>query len=144
MTETKKQDAVEKVAEKALSGTATFEQLRAKPRRVLHFDVHTTDEAGEELTLKMKFKALSSTEYDKLVEKNPPSAKDKQRGAVYNVDTFAPALIAAVSSEPKLTEEQAVEIYNAPEWSGGEITTLFMKALQVCNAGLDVPFNERG
>lgn len=133
---------VEQVAAKA-TGIATFEQLKAKPRRVSKFDVHTLDDEGVEIALTMKYKALSSKEYDKLIEAHPPTSREKAKGAVYNVDTFAPALIAAVSAEPKLSEEQAAELYNSPEWSGGEVQTLFVEALKVCNAGLNVPFNER-
>ena len=126
-----------------LSGVATFDQLRAKPRRVLKFDVNTVDEDGEDISLSMKYRALSSKEYDKLLEKHPPSTREKAKGATYTVDTFAPALISAVSAEPQLTVEQATELYNSDEWSGGEISTLFVNALRICNAGLDVPFNGR-
>lgn len=132
---------VEAVAAKA--ATATFDQLIRKPRRTLSFTLTTVDEDGNDLLLQMKYRAVSSKEYDELVAANPPSAKEKASGAVYNVDTFAPALIAAVSAEPKISLEQATELYRSPEWSGGEIGTLFFNAQRVCNSGLDVPFNAR-
>lgn len=135
---------VDEVAAKGVTTqVATFAALRAKPRRVLTFPITTTDAEGDELVLTVKYKALSSKEYDDLVAAHPPSAKEKQAGAVYNVDGFAPALISAVSSEPKLTLEQATEIYKSPDWSGGEVGTLFFNAQRVCNSGLDVPFNAR-
>ena len=140
---TTEETKVEEVAAKAVSGAATFDRLIKKPRRSLSFNVATLDEDGEELLLSMKYLALSSKEYDDLVAANPPTAKEKQAGAVYNVDTFAPALISKVSSEPKLSIEQATELYKSPDWSGGEIMTLFFNAQRVCNAGLDVPFNAR-
>jgi hypothetical protein len=142
-TSTSSETTVEKVAEKAIAGTATFDQLIKKPRRTLSFTVTTLDEDGEEQLLKMKYRALPSKEYDDLISEHPPTTKEKQAGAVYNVDTFAPALISAVSVEPRLSVEQATELYKSPQWSGGEIATLFFNAQRVCNAGLDVPFNAR-
>lgn len=145
MTEHEHTEDVEKVADKAIKdgGTATFDQLMKKPRRTLGFTVYSVDEEGEEIALQLKYKALSSKEYDTLQGEHPPSAKEKREGAIYNVDTFAPALIAAVSQAPKLTIEQATELYKSPDWSGGEVTTMFLNALRVCNAGLDVPFSAR-
>lgn len=134
---------VEKVAAKALSsgGVATFEQLRAKPRRVSTFTITMPAEDGESTKLTMKYQAITSKAYDALVAECPPSTKEKQLGAQYDADAFAPALISAVSYQPPLTLEQAEELYTSPSWSGGEISTLFIEALRVCNAGLDVPFN---
>jgi hypothetical protein len=137
-------DAVTEVAAKAAKAApATFDQLIRKPRRTMAFNVYVTDEDGADQALAIKFKALSSKEYDDLVAAHPPTQKEKQQGAVYNVDTFAPALISAVSYEPALTLEQATELYRSPDWSGGEVGDLFMRAARVCNSGLDVPFNAR-
>ena len=136
---------LEKVAAKALaSSDATFAALMEKPRRSLKFDVTTEDSEGEEVVLKMKYLAISSKAYDDLVAEHPPTAKEKTAGAVYNVETLAPALISAVSAIPKLDVEQATAVYKNPSWSGGEVGNLFMNAVRVCNSGLDVPFNARG
>lgn len=132
---------VEEVAAKATS--ATFAQLIRKPKRTLVFPITTVDEDGSEVTLNLKFQAISSKEYDDLIAANPPTSKQRQNGNAYNVDTFAPALIAAVSLEPKMTVEQAKEIYFSPEWATGEVGELFVSALRVCSSGLDVPFNAR-
>jgi hypothetical protein len=139
------QAVVEKVASEALNGAAvaTFAALRAKPRRTVTFPVNTMDEEGNEVVVLMKYRALPSKAYDEMIEAHPPTSEQKKAGQVYNVDTFAPALISAVSLEPALSVEEARTIYTSPDWSGGELTTLFIKALQVCNAGLDVPFNAR-
>lgn len=122
---------------------ATFDQLRAKPRRKLTFPVHTVDEDGEEVILQMTYKALTNREYDDLVEQYPPTPKEKNLGAQYNILTFSPALVAAVSFEPRLNLEQAKEIFSSDTWSGGELATLFINAQRVCNSGLDVPFIAR-
>jgi hypothetical protein len=138
-------DVVEKVASEALNGVpvATFAALRAKPRRMMSFPVSTLDEDGNETALIVKYRAVPSKEYDDLQAAHPPTPEQKKQGHTYNVDTFAPALISACSFEPRMSYEQAREIYTSPDWSGGELGTLFIKALQVCNSGLDVPFNAR-
>lgn len=144
-TRATKVDKVTEVAERAIKngGEATFDQLMKKPRRTLAFTVYSVDEDGEEIALNLKFQALSSKEYDTLQSEHPPSAKEKRDGAIYNIDTFAPALISKVAVIPKLTEEQASTLYHSQEWSGGEVATMFLNALRVCNAGLDVPFSAR-
>lgn len=140
-TEESSTTTVEEVAAKAT--TATFAQLIKKPKRTLSFPVTTADEDGNEITLQVKFQAISSKAYDDLIAANPPTSKQRQAGAAYNVDTFAPALIAAVSLEPKLSVEQAKEIYTSPDWATGEVGEFFVSALRVCSSGLDVPFNAR-
>jgi hypothetical protein len=87
--------------------------------------------------------AINAKAYDNLTADHPPTSKEKALGATYNVDTFAPALISAVSCTPKLTVDQATALYKSPEWSGGEAGNLFMNAARVCNSGLDVGFNGR-
>lgn len=138
------QDAVEKVAKKGLVGNATVAQLKAKPKRVLHFEINLVDAEGEDVTLAMKYQAISPRAYDKLVSDHPPKPKEKALGAQYDADTFGPALISAVSVIPELTVDDAAEIYHSEDWSAGEVMTLFMNALKVCNQGLDVPFSDRG
>ena len=140
-------DVVTEVATKALSVTdsanATYAALLGKPRRTMSFSVTTEDDDGEEIALTIKYQAISSKRYDDLVAEHPPTAKEKAAGSVYNVETLAPALIAAVSLVPTLTVAQATAIYKSASWSGGEIGNLFMNAIRVCNSGLDVPFNAR-
>lgn len=137
---------VAEVAAKHLrsGGVATFVQLRNKPRRTHRFEVNLPGEDGEDISLWVKYQAIPSKQYDKLVADCPPSAKDRQLGAQYDADTFAPRLISAVSLEPKMTVDEANELYIDPDWSGGEISSLFINALRVCNAGLDVPFSGSG
>lgn len=105
--------------------------------------IRSFDDADEPIELTIRLQAIGSAAYDELVSAHPPTEKQRRDGAVYNVDTFAPALIATVSVEPKLSYEQARDIYTNPDWSAGEIGGLFIDALKLCNAGLDIPFNER-
>ena len=52
-----------------------------------------------------------------------------------------PLLISTVALTPKLTYEQASDLIKAKNWAPGEISALFRNALEVCQAGLDVPFS---
>jgi hypothetical protein len=128
--------------------TASFEDLIAKPRRTMSFPITLDDGDGNSVQRRIVYKALPSRVYDDLVAAHPPTPKqlsDANGSSVsYNLDTFAPALISACSLEPKLSYEQAEQLFHSPDWSGGEISSLFWNAQRVCNSGLDVPFNERG
>lgn len=124
--------------------SATFNDLIKKPKRESTFLLPVTDDAGRDADLVIRYRAISSRAYDDLVAAHPPTEKQKKDGSVYNIDTFAPALISAVSLDPKLSVEQANEIYTSDDWSPGELGTLFINALKLCNAGMDVPFSVAG
>lgn len=130
----------ERVQSALRSRPATMDDLFKKKRRVATITLPTTDDDNNLVELTLKFQAIGSVEYDNLVAQHKPTPQQAKDGAAYNVDTFAPALIAAVSLEPKLSVEDATAIYNNPDWSGGEVTGLFLGALRLCQAGLDVPF----
>jgi hypothetical protein len=89
----------------------------------------------------LKYRAIGMREYDKLVAKHPPKAEQRAEGASFNIDTFAPALIAAVCVEPEMTEEDAKEIWESPDWSRGDVMVLFRNAVELNNRGLDIPFS---
>ena len=139
---------VEEVATKALDNTqdpvATFAMLKAKPKRTTTFPVTLQDEDGEEVTVTMTLQSIGQVAYNKLVEEHPPTREQQQRGQVFNIDTFAPALVAACSLRPKLTVEQTTELQDDENWSGGEFGDLYGRCMAICNAGLDIPFNARG
>ncbi len=123
------------------SRPATLDDLLKKKRRETTVTLPTTDDAGNLIELTLRYRAIGSQEYDDLVAKHKPTPQQKAEGATYNIDTFAPALISAVSLDPALSVQDATALYTSPEWSGGEIGGLFLAALRLCNAGLDVPFS---
>lgn len=123
----------------AASKRATFAKLSKKGRAEREVTVQI---GGEQLT--MLFKAISAREYDALLASHPPSPKQKIEGHTYNLDSFGPAIIAAVCVDPDLTEDEAKAIWESEEWSRGEIMTLFGHAVEICNQGMDVPFGVGG
>lgn len=137
MTEAKTQTARRK--QSAADKRATIEKLKGKAPATQEFSIYI--DGDEELTL--KFRAIGAREYDKLVAKHPPKAEQRAEGQSFNIDTFAPALISAVSVEPEITPEDAKEIWNAPEWSRGDLMVLFRNAVELNNRGVDIPFSER-
>ncbi len=126
---------------KSRNKRATFEMLKNKPRATSTFTVYIKDEDGEEQELELKYRAIGSVEYDKLVSKHPPKNEQRVEGAVFNIDTFAPALIARVCQEPEMSEDEAAELWNSPDWSRGDLMVLFRNAVELNNRGLDIPFN---
>ena len=127
----------------AASKAATLDLLKGKKRATVEFPLYL-DNDGEQTEVNIKFKAIGSQEYDKLVSKHPPKAEQRVDGANFNIDTFAPALIAACSVEPEMSVEDAKEIWESPEWSRGDLMVLFRNAVDINNRGIDIPFNARG
>ena len=122
---------------------ATVDDLLLKPARTQKLAISVPDEkgAGGIRTIELTLTSISANEYDELLAEHPPTKEQKEQdGAGYNADTFAPAIIAAVVSEPKLTVEQATEIWTSKTWSRGELRDLFIGCVNLCSKGLDVPF----
>ena len=136
-TEAKKVEA--RAQQRNNSKTATLDLLKGKKRQQDTFKIWVDSSEVE-----MTFQAIGAIEYDKLVSKHPPTTEQRADGAAFNLDTFAPALIAAVSSDPEISLSDAKEIWNSNDWSRGEVITLYRKAVDLCNRGLDIPFNANG
>lgn len=131
-------------AGKQKGNVATFDQLRKKKPRRDTVKLSLTGDDGEVEEAIVRIQAISTTAYDKLVAAHPPTNKQRERGDVYDIDTFGPALIAACSLEPRLTVEEASELYESDEWAPGEIGAWFFACQRLCNAGLDVSFSAGG
>lgn len=122
------------------SKAATLDLLKGKSRAKETFSIYLTGESGKEQEVTLTYQAIGALEYDKLVAKHPPKADQRVDGASFNIDTFAPALIAKVCVNPEMTEEDALEIWNSPEWSRGDLMVLFRHAVELNNRGVDIPF----
>jgi hypothetical protein len=125
---------------------ATADDLLLKPARVQKLPLNIPDDkgAGGTRVVDVMLTAISAHEYDDLMAEHPPTKAQKEEGAAYNPETFAPALIAAVLTEPKLTIEQSIELWHGKTWSGGELRDLFAHCVGLCSKGLDVPFTPGG
>lgn len=110
---------------------ATLDSLLTKKRRTKELSL------GDQTLL---FEALGSKEYDDLVSEHPPTKDQKAEGAVWNPDTFAPALVSSCSVEPKIDLDSANAIFVSDAWSRGELSDLFMAVVRLNAEGLDVPF----
>jgi len=115
--------------------------LKSKRPATKEFTIYLTDEDGEQVEVTLKYRAIGSVEYDKLVAKHPPKNEQRVEGASFNIDTFAPALIARCAVEPEMSLKDAEDIWNSPDWSRGDLMVLFRNAVDLNNRGLDIPFN---
>ena len=123
---------------------ATIDELINKPRSTTEFSLYLTDGNGGSTEVTLKYQAIGMREYDRLVAKHPPKPDQRAEGSSFDIDTFAPALIAACSLEPEISQATAKEIWDSPEWSRGDLMVLFRNAVDLNNRGLDIPFSERG
>ena len=121
---------------------ATFEDLFDKPRRKTAFLVTLPTKDGGQRQVRIRYQAMDPKAFDDLLAAHPPTPKEERKGAQWNADTFPAALVSAVSLAPKMTFEQAKSLLDNPRWAPGEVNALFRNALDVCTAGLNVPFSD--
>ena len=121
---------------------ATVDDLLTKPARTQELTITVGADKPVEVTLALT--AISAKAYDDLLAGNPPTVEQKAEGETYNPDTFPAHIISAVVSEPKITLEQAREIWDGSQWSRGELRDLYMACVNLCSRGLDVPFTSAG
>jgi len=141
-TDAKVQTARRKQAEK--SKADILDLMKSKGRSTLEFTLYLTDDTGTKHEVTLKYQAIGMREYDKLVAKHPPKPEQRAEGSSFDIDTFAPALIAAVCVDPEMSEKDAKDIWNSPAWSRGDLMVLFTKAVNINNRGLDIPFSANG
>ena len=126
-----------------MSGNAkeytSFDALLKKPARTKDITVASRDDSGEECSLEVRIKAVSSHEYDRLVAECPPTTQQKKDEAAFNIDKFAPRLLSACFVSPALTIEEATDLYTSPDWSAGEIGGLYMQCMRLCTEGFNIP-----
>jgi hypothetical protein len=126
------------------SKRATLDQLISKPRSVTEFSLFLSDGNGGTNEVTLKYQAIGMRAYDRLVAKHPPKPEQRAEGASFDIDSFAPSLIAACSVEPEMTPTEAKQIWESEDWSRGDVMVLFRNAVELNNRGLDVPFSVSG
>lgn len=118
---------------------ATLEMLRDK--RPAEREVSTKLNPDDEEEVTFLLRALSATAWDKLVARHPATDAQQTEGAAFNIDTFAPALMARVIVEPEAEESFWKERWSDPNWGRGEVASLYFACSGLCDRGLDLaPF----
>jgi hypothetical protein len=123
---------------------ATLDELVNKPRSVTEFSIFLPDGNGGTNEVTLRYQAIGMRAYDRLVAKHPPKPDQRAEGSSFDMDSFAPALIAACSVDPEISPAEAKKIWDSDEWSRGDVMVLFRQAVELNNRGLDIPFSERG
>ena len=84
--------------------------------------------AYDKIAVRLTFQALGRQELETLQGEHPPTEKQEADGAAWNHDTFAPALIAAASTDgmPIDYARQCLDT-----WSAGDANALYQAALSV-------------
>lgn len=103
----------------------------------------------EDLRLEMEddkvvfvFRDPGRLKFDALVDAHPPTDKDRKENQYqWDPDGFVPALLSLAAIDPKLSIEEATEIYN--EWGRGDVEALFNAALQASLEQASIPFTKR-
>ena len=121
---------------------ATLDQLVNKPRSVTEFSLYLSDGNGGSNEVTLKYQAIGMRAYDRLVAKHPPKPDQRAEGSSFDIDSFAPALIAACSVDPEISPAEAKKIWDSDDWSRGDVMVLFRNAVELNNRGLDIPFSE--
>lgn len=130
-------------AQRKASKRATFDLLASKKRAERELTVLLPVEGGKTEEVSFLFRAIGARDWDKLVSKFPPTTEQRADGASFNMHTFAPALLAATCADPEMSEAQWKEIWESPDWNRGEIIQLYATAVDLCSAGMDIPFSGR-
>jgi hypothetical protein len=128
----------------AASKRATLDMLKNKPRSTSEFSLYLSDGNGGTNEVTLKYQAIGMRAYDKLVAKHPPKPDQRAEGSSFDIDTFAPALIAACSVDPEISPTEAKDIWDSEDWSRGDVMVLFRNAVELNNRGLDIPFSVNG
>jgi hypothetical protein len=84
------------------------------------------------------FVAISSKRYDALLTKHPPTAEQRAAGASFNTDGFAPALLSMVCVDPDIDAKDWGGVWTGDNWNRGEVSSLFWRAVELCNQRVDL------
>lgn len=87
----------------------------------------------------MKFKSIGRKKFDDLIGANPATEEQKKRVEEaggdpselgWNVETFAPLLVALSSYEPEMSHDEVLKMWNDDErWNAAELGEMFNTAL---------------
>lgn len=115
------------------------EQHAARLER-LKADLEAAQDAVAEATVEILLRGLPRDVYEQLLADHPPTDEQKGRDEVYNVEAFAPALVAACHVELNeagdevrgMSASEAAELFGI--LNQGDASALFSVAQLVCTA----------
>ncbi|WP_263165395.1 hypothetical protein [Streptomyces sp. SCSIO ZS0520] len=105
------------------------------PARAIAAQIKAVREEARQAEVSFRLRYIGDRAYSDLLAAHP----SKDENEAFNSDTFPRALIAACCVDPKMTEEQAGELFEVI--SQGEIKRLFDGAWEVHNGSGMVPFS---
>lgn len=120
----------------------SLDLLKKKKPVTREVTVVVQEDDGETVEVSLVFQSMGSKAYDDLVAKYPPTEKQKKEGLTYNIEKFAPALVAECCVEPEMSLDDAKEIFESDSWNRGELMMLFFAAVEVNTRGHDLPPTE--
>jgi hypothetical protein len=103
------------------------------------------EQAGNPKVARFEFRALSRLEYQQVVDDHPPSPEDNEAAqkrnsmALWNSDTFPPAIVAATLQSPRLSTDQVMILWNDRKWPAGDLNALFLGAQRACTRRVEAP-----
>lgn len=100
-------------------------------------------EQAQDTVQVFKFRSIGRQAYELLLRKHKPTAaqRKEEKTIQFNPDTFPPALVAAASYDPVITEEEAIEIFDDPDWNNAELLKLYFAAEGAQSESTDIPLS---
>ena len=137
----------DQVGKSLAQGGKTQEYL--KQIEVLEAQLDQLWEDAQDVIATFTFQDIGRKAYDDLITDHPPTKEQikewEDEGGEgklgYNTVTFPPALMSVTSVSPKLTYDEAEEIYN--EWGNFEVIRLFNAAQAACVGVSKIPKSRR-
>jgi hypothetical protein len=127
-------EAEAKANQRTKAKRATLDMLLAKKPNREEFTVPFGPDGAQ---VSFLFVSVGATEYDALLTEHPPTAEQRVGGASFNVNSFAPALLARVCREPAIDVGSWNDLWVSPSWGRGELMSLFWRAANLCSKEVD-------
>lgn len=97
-------------------------------------------EQAQESTVTFTFQDQGRKRFEDLWKTVPPTDEQREKGYEWDPDAFGPLIISEACIEPKISLEEATDMYN--DWSTAEAELLLMTAINV-NLGVSaIPLSE--
>ncbi len=100
---------------------------------------------AKETEIEFSFRSIGRTAWEDLVRKHTVKPEvQKETGSDVDMANFAPELISVASVSPKISLEQAGEIWDSPDWNEAEANRIFAAARDANIEIPDIPLSSSG